>query len=90
MIDAKPLAIPQLGLLYYLYTDASDTGLGAILVQRDPENQTKYLIICLSCQLRGPETRYTTTEKECLAVRKLRYYLEEAPFTVVTDHGALK
>ncbi|XP_053597345.1 uncharacterized protein LOC128668424 [Microplitis demolitor] len=94
LIDAQPLAIPKVGLPYYLYTDACDTGIGAFLVQRDFETGKEYLIICLSRQLRGAETRYTTTEKECLAVvwavRKLRCYLEGAPFTVVTDHASLK
>ncbi|XP_053598028.1 retrovirus-related Pol polyprotein from transposon 297 [Microplitis demolitor] len=94
LIDAQPLSVPKVGLPYYLYTDACDTGLGAFLVQRDPETHKEYLIICLSRQLKGAETRYTTTEKECLAVvwavRKLRCYLEGTPFTVVTDHAALK
>ncbi|CAD6240811.1 GSCOCG00012577001-RA-CDS, partial [Cotesia congregata] len=94
LVNAKPLSIPRPGLPYYLYTDACDTGLGAFLVQRDLETKKEYLIICLSRPLRGAETRYTTTEKECLAVvwavRKLRCYLEGAPFTVVTDHAALQ
>ncbi|CAD6234146.1 GSCOCG00012365001-RA-CDS, partial [Cotesia congregata] len=94
LVDARRLAIPQLGLLYYLYTDACDTGLGAFLVQKDLDTGKEYLIICLSRPLRGAKTRYTTTEKECLAVvwavRKLRCYLEGAPFTVVTDHASLK
>lgn len=94
LIDAKPLATPRLGLPYYLYADSCDTGLSAFVVQKDPGTGKEFLIICLSRQLRGAETRYTTTEKECLAVvwavRKLRCYLEGSPFTVVTDHAALK
>ncbi|CAD6224568.1 GSCOCG00011798001-RA-CDS, partial [Cotesia congregata] len=90
----QPLSIPKPDLPYVLYTDASDTGLGAFLVQKGTDSDKEYLIICLSRPLRGAETRYTTTEKECLAVvwavRKLRCYLEGTPFTVVTDHASLK
>lgn len=68
LIDAKPLSIPKPNLPYVLYTDASDTGLGAFLVQKETDSDKEYLIICLSRPLRGAETRYTTTEKECLAV----------------------
>ncbi|XP_074097636.1 uncharacterized protein LOC141526500 [Cotesia typhae] len=76
LVDAQPLAIPKPDWPYVLYTDACDTGLGAFLVQKEPGTDKEHLIICLSRQLRGAETRYTTTEKECLAVvwavRKLR------------------
>ncbi|CAD6218013.1 GSCOCG00011412001-RA-CDS, partial [Cotesia congregata] len=94
LVDAETLAIPRLDFPYFLYTDASDTDLGAFLVQRDPVSGREHLITCLSRPLRGAQVHYPTTDKECLAViwavRKLRCYLEGAPFTVVTDHAALK
>lgn len=94
LVNAKTLAIPRIDLAYFLHTDASDSGLGAFLVQQDPSLGLEYLITCLSRPLRGAETRYTTTGKECLAVvwavRKLRCYLEGAPFTVITDHSSLR
>jgi RNase H-like domain found in reverse transcriptase len=43
--------------------------------------------------MKGAEPRYTTTEKECLAVvfgfRKFRHLLHGEDFVVVTDHIAL-
>lgn len=82
---------PTDSLPFILYTDASNTGIGAILMQKD--NDREYRITCVSRPLRGAELNYITTEKECLAVvdsvRKLRCYLETTEFTVVTDHARL-
>jgi len=90
---APKLHVPIPGQSFILYTDASDFGLGAILVQQDPDSDKELLIEVLSRPLRGAEFHYTTTEKECLAVvwavGKLRCYLEGMPFKVVTDHRAL-
>lgn len=91
---APKLYIPLPGQPFTLYTDASDFGLGAILVQKDPDSDKELLIEVLSRPLRGAEFHYTTTEKECLAVvwavGKLRCYLEGMPFKVITDHQALQ
>lgn len=91
MINALTLVAPRPNLPFFLYTDASDTGIGAILTQKDGDQE--YLFTCLSRPLRGAELNYTTTEKECLAVifavKKLRCYLEATEFTVITDHSSL-
>lgn len=91
---APKLHIPMPGQPFVLYTDASDFGLGAILVQKDLDTDRELLIEILSRPLRGAEFHYTTTEKECLAVvwavEKLRCYLEGMPFKVITDHQALQ
>lgn len=93
LINAPRLYTPIPGLPFILYTDASDFGLGAVLVQ-DPESSKENLIEVLSRPLRGAEMHYMTTEKECLAVvwavKTLRCYLEGMPFKVVTDHQALQ
>jgi len=69
-----------------------DLGLGAVLSQ-DIEGQEK-VIAYVTHRLTALEGNYTTTEKECLAIiwatRKMRCYLEDYRFEVVTDHVALK
>ncbi|CAB0045393.1 unnamed protein product [Trichogramma brassicae] len=72
-------------------TDASDYAVGAVLTQEyeDGEHPVYYVSRVLS----RAEQRYTTTEKECLAViwaiEKFRPYVEGSRFKVVTDHRAL-
>ncbi|XP_063627002.1 uncharacterized protein LOC134798550 [Cydia splendana] len=77
---------------FTIQTDASDVDLGAILTQ-EHEGLTK-VVMYASRSLTPPETRYSTTEKECLAViwgiRKMRAFIEGYHFTIITDHQALK
>lgn len=90
--NAAILTFPNYERPFVVYTDASGTGIGAVLTQQTTDAET--LIACASRVMTGPETRYTVTEKECLAVvwavRKFRPYLEGYSFTVVTDHSSLR
>lgn len=92
MKSAPILACPDYNKPFFLQTDASNVGLGSVLFQREG-NQEK-VIAFRSRALTSNEKNYTTTEKECLAViwaiqRNLEY-LEGIPFTIITDHIALK
>ena len=73
---------------FTLTTDASDVGLGAVLT-----TSRGTVIEFASRALTLAEQKYTTSEKECLAIiwatRKFRHYLLGTSFTLETDHKPL-
>lgn len=75
----------------YLQTDSSDLGVGAMLYQVI-DGETK-IINLVSTALKGPQIRFTTSEKEAYAVvwalTKLKNYLMGRSFVIKTDHKAL-
>uniref|UniRef100_A0ABD2WCK5 Reverse transcriptase domain-containing protein n=1 Tax=Trichogramma kaykai TaxID=54128 RepID=A0ABD2WCK5_9HYME len=89
--EAPVLVRPDFSKKFAIQTDASDYAVGAVLTQEyeDGEHPVYYVSRVLS----RVEQRYTTTEKECLAViwtiEKFRPYVEGSRFKVVTDHRAL-
>ena len=54
--------------MFTLQTDASDRGVGAVLSQTD-ENGQEHPVAYFSRKLLPRETRYSTVEKECLAIK---------------------
>ena len=93
LISAPILIYPDFTKKFYLYTDASDSGLGAVLSQKDDENRER-VIAYASVSLKPAKQKYSTTEKEDLAViwaiRQFRHYLLGTTFEIVTDHNALR
>lgn len=83
---------PDFTQSFTLQTDASGVGLGAVLLQEVDGGRRP--VVFLSRKLRDRETRYSTVEKECLAVKwaveSLRYYLLDRHFILETDHRALQ
>ena len=77
---------------FVLQTDASDHGLGAVLCQ--DKGLGLQPIACASKKLVGAATRYSTIEKECLAIvwgiRKFEPYLYGKQFIIQTDHAPLQ
>ena len=77
----------------FLHTDWSIRGIGAVIGQRDGDGN-EYMCACISRSLNAAESRYESCKGEllavCWAIRQFRPFLHGAPFTVVTDHAALK
>ena len=74
-------------------TDASSVGIGAMLEQQAQEEWKP--VAFWSRKLKDPETRYSATDIEWLAVVDAvtlvwRHFLEDKPFTVRSDHKALE
>ena len=78
---------------FILQTDASDRGVGAVLSQLDADN-LDHPVAYFSRKLLPREMRYSTVEKECLAVKlgiqAFQTYLMGRQFIVETDHRALE
>ncbi|KYO18853.1 hypothetical protein Y1Q_0009260 [Alligator mississippiensis] len=77
---------------FYVVTDASDSGLGAVLLQE--HQKTWHLMVYLSQKLIPQEQNLSSIKKECLAtiwvLNKLRTYLWGQPFIVLSDHAPLQ
>ena len=90
----RVLRLPDLSREFIIHTDASGIGLGAVLMQRDPEAGGRmYVCRFFSKKLSDPERNYSATEREYLAIvlalKKWRKYLGMRPFEVHTDHKPL-
>ena len=91
LINYTLLYLPDLNKPFTIQTDASDVGIGAVLLQEIDEVRNP--VWFASRVFQGAETRYSTSEKECLAViyalDKFREFVEYSKFIIETDHQAL-
>jgi hypothetical protein len=87
LVQAPVLAVPNFSQQFVLETDASDLGIGAVLMQNG------HMISYLSQTLSPRNQALSTYEKECmailLAVDKWRPYLLAQEFFIKTDHRSL-
>ena len=89
--SAPILRMPDFDLSFIVEADASNTGIGAALLQ-DHEDR-RFPVAYASRKLLPRERNYSIIERECLAlvyaVKKFRNYLYGREFILVTDHKPL-
>jgi hypothetical protein len=86
------LQLPDVSQPFTLRTDASDRGLGAVLLQK--KDEMLHPVAFASRKLSSAESNYSAIEKECLAVvwatQKFQPFLYGQTFVLETDHQPLK
>lgn len=91
LIKFPILKLPNMSEPFILMTDASDYGIGAVLMQE--QEGIKMPVSYASRKLKSSEVAYSTIEKECLAIvwaiQKFHRYLYGQEFTLQTDHKPL-
>ncbi|CAF0825482.1 unnamed protein product [Adineta steineri] len=93
-LTSKPLFLhfPEPNQPLLLSTDASDNRIGAVLKQKSADNKL-HVISYFSQMLSTTQQRYSTIEKEALAIHtaleKLRPYVINHEVTIETDHCPL-
>ena len=91
LVKRPILRLPDLEKPFVIRTDASDVGLGAVLLQY--YDGTPFPIMYASRKLSPAEQNYAVIEKECLAVvwgiGKFYRYLFGREFILETDHQPL-
>ena len=91
LTSAPILSYPNDNDFFTLDTDASNTGMGAVLSQE--QENTEKVISYYSKTFSAAERRYCVTRRELLAIvnsiKHYHHYLYGKPFRVRTDHGSL-
>ena len=87
LVNAPVLAGPNFENPFEIFSDASDKSIGAVLMQNNKP------IAFASCSLNCAELKYTTSEKEALAivwsVKYFKHYVYGRRVIVHTDHKPL-
>jgi hypothetical protein len=93
LFDAPSLSYPDFSLPFFIATDASNVGIGAVIYQIHPEKQNKQYISFQARSLSVSERNYSATKRELLAIvfalKKFHKYVWGTYFTLYTDHKAL-
>ncbi|XP_078246269.1 uncharacterized protein LOC144588092 [Pogona vitticeps] len=93
LVQYPVLRAPDFNREFIIYTDASDSGVGAVLCQED-ENGDQHPVSYLSRKLQKGERHLATVEKECLAIvytiQKAKPYIWGRHFVLCTDHSPLQ
>ena len=95
LISHPVLTSPNFSREFELSIDASDTGLGAMLCQKDDLGES-HPIAFFSKKLNEPQRKYSTIEKETLALIAALNHFEvyvtsnPGPLVIYTDHNPLK
>ena len=91
LTQAPVLAYPAFGpsaKQFVLQTDASNTGIGAVL------EQDGHVVAYASRTLSSTERNYSVIQRECLAIifalKQFRHYLLGCKFLLLTDHSPLQ
>ena len=91
LVSPPVLRLPNPDLTFVLRTDASSRGIGAVLLQYYGE--CPHPVAYASRKLLDRETRYSTIERECLAVvfaiNRFDFYLRGKEFILEVDHKPL-
>ena len=92
VLSSQPvLRLPDCNKQFIVRTDASDLGLGAMLLQEHEDGI--FPVMYLSRKLNAAERNYAVIERECLAtvwaISKLQMYLYGRSFILQTDHRPL-
>jgi hypothetical protein len=95
ILSCDPVVVlPDFAKPFVVRSDASSTGIGAVLLEQQPEGDScLHPVLYASRKLLDRETRYSTVERECLAlvwaVDKFHRYLFGRHFVIETDHKPL-
>jgi transposase InsO family protein len=93
LTTAPVLLPPNMTRPFRIETDASDVGIGAVLLQPDEHNQW-HPVAYESKKLSAAERNYPAQERELLAIlyalRSWRCLIEGTRYTVLSDHQPLK
>ena len=94
LTSAPVLAMPDFDRPFIIHVDASDLGLGAVLMQESVEKLV-HPIGYFSQKFSGSQRNYSTSEKEALALilslQHFEFYVVPAkfPIDIYTDHNPL-